>query len=200
LSVNNAPTGTLNVQGCFFPDPFNGASVGAIAPTAAGPVVIDNSTSPGDSYDITVMGSQAQNGAANYFTPYFLNIVNSGLAPRLGTTKSAFKRSALYVYPGSASGAFPIYPAFGIMQLILLTDNSTFPVNNAGKFNSDPGDKLTLEIQQNATGGFTATGFTNCRLAGGSFALATGAGDTSILHLEFDGTYWNEIGRALNVS
>lgn len=62
------------------------------------------------------------------------------------------------------------------------------------------GDKLRLILTQDATGSRTATWPSNFKKAGGTLTLSTGANAVDVIGMEWDGTYWRETSRSLNLS
>lgn len=97
---------------------------------------------------------------------------------------------------GNITGATTFNRANGRHITATATGNITTTITN-GFMN---GDRLTLEITQDGTGGRTISKPTNVKLVGGAFSPTAAAGATDSWTLEWDGTNWIEISRALNVS
>lgn len=78
---------------------------------------------------------------------------------------------------------------------ITLTANITgVTLKNAYK-----GRKVTIIFIQNAIGGYTVAWTTTVKLVGGAFTITTTASVGSAITLQYDGSNWWEISRALNL-
>jgi len=97
---------------------------------------------------------------------------------------------------GSATGATTFNRLNGSVITATLTGNITTTVTNGLAL----GDKLVLQLTQDGTGGRTVSKPANVRLVGGAFSPSAGAGATDTWSLVWDGTYWNETARSLNIS
>lgn len=96
---------------------------------------------------------------------------------------------------GNVSSGTTFNRVNGSLITARLTGNITTTVTNGFA----PGDTLTLQISQSG-GGNTISKPANVRLVGGAFSPSAGASAVDQWTLRWDGTYWNEIGRALNIS
>lgn len=70
----------------------------------------------------------------------------------------------------------------------------------ANPTNGQAGDILTLKITEDGVGTRTVTLGAAYKRAGGAYTLTTTAGASDILSFRFDGTNWNEIGRAAAIA
>jgi len=97
---------------------------------------------------------------------------------------------------GNVTGATTFNRANGATITATATGNITTTLAS-GRY---IGERLVLRITQDATGGRTISKPSNAKLVGGAFSPSAGAGAIDTWHLQWDGTNWNEIGRALNIS
>lgn len=100
-----------------------------------------------------------------------------------------------YYSAGNSSTAITITRVNGDSQLITMTGNATITLTN-GQIR---GDRINLTIVQ-SSGGHTVAFSSNVKKVGGAFTASAGAAAKDKITLEWDGTNWNEIGRALNLS
>lgn len=97
---------------------------------------------------------------------------------------------------GSVTGATTFNRINGETITATLAGNITTTVTNG--VNID--DRLILKLAQDATGSRTISKPTNVKLVGGAFNPTATASAIDIWELEWDGTNWNEVSRALNLS
>jgi hypothetical protein len=97
---------------------------------------------------------------------------------------------------GNVSGATTFTRVNGDVITATLTGNITVTFANG----LIKGDRLTLKLAQDGTGSRTASWPANFKKAGGSLTLSTGAGAVDVIDAVWDGTNWNEVSRALNLS
>jgi len=178
----------LTLIGCQFNDVYNGASVGAIAPLTSSLITAGNQSGLNTRPTFINHGSFSQS-AANTFTTSFFVYASSVLAPLLPSRKLV----AIF----TAGGAVTLSPFLGSTNVWTLNANTTvtMPVTAL----SEPGDEVVLVFIQGGAATYT-TAFVNCKIVGGSFVPTTGAGARSVIKLQYDGTFWNEISRGLNLS
>lgn len=97
---------------------------------------------------------------------------------------------------GNVTGATTFNREDGHTITATLTGNITVTLTNGVK----KGETLTLKLTQDGTGNRTVTWPSNFKKAGGSLTLSTGASAVDMITMQWDGTNWNEVSRALNVS
>jgi hypothetical protein len=96
----------------------------------------------------------------------------------------------------SVPGSVTINATSGQHQRVVLSANATSAVINNGSL----GQRLTIQWEQDATGGHTYVWPTNCKFAGGSAPSAsTAASYSDLLTFVYDGTNWLETAAALAV-
>lgn len=181
--------GALNLIGCTFVDPFNGAVTGAVAPTTASTILVSatNGTDTGPPR-FSFVGALSQNGTDSY-TEQFFNLGNNALAaPRIAPKKSVQSY-------GSLSGSFTTTPYSYSTAKWTLSGNNTVTISTA---NQSAGDRIAFDVTQDGTGGRTV-GFVNAKTAG-TFTPTAAAGARSRIEFEFDGTNWIEVARSLNLA
>lgn len=96
---------------------------------------------------------------------------------------------------GNITGATTFTRVNGDVITATFTGNVTTTVMNG----ISRGDKLTLQLTQGA-GANTISKPANVKLVGGAFSPSAAAGAVDTWTLEWDGTSWNELSRALNIS
>lgn len=181
--------GALNLIGCTFVDPHNGAVTGAVAPTTASTILVSatNGTDVGPPR-FEFVGALSQNGTDS-FTEQFFNLGTSSLAaPRIAPKKSVQSF-------GSLTGVFTVNPYQYQTAKWTLSGNNTITISVA---NQSAGDRVAFDVTQDGTGGKTIT-LTNAKTAG-VFTPTAAAGARSRIEFEFDGTNWIEVARALNLA
>lgn len=186
--VWDGPRGALNLVGCNFTDPFNGAVTGVVAPTTASTLLADctNGTSTFPPV-FNFIGSFSQNGV-NSFTEQFMgNALNNLGAPRFPTRRQ-------YTAAGNLSGAFTVQPKYYSNVSFTLTGNGTATIDTTS---SSAGDHITLDVTQDGSGGRTLA-LVNTKTAG-TFTPSAAAGARSRIEFEFDGTNWIEVSRSLSL-
>lgn len=97
---------------------------------------------------------------------------------------------------GNITGATTFDVWNGEYQTGTLTGNITTTISSGHYV----GQRLRLVLTQDGTGGRTISKPANTHLSGGVFSPSAAAGAVDEWILEWDGTYWNEISRALNIS
>lgn len=100
------------------------------------------------------------------------------------------------IQKGNITGAVTFDASTGNVQTGTLTGNITATIPNGDVV----GQLLTLILTQDGTGNRTMTSPSNLKKAGGTFTLSTGAGAVDTIVARWDGTYWREISRSLDLS
>ena len=177
--------GGLNIIGCNFTDVFNGASTGAIAPLTSSTITAGCQNSLNDRPTFVNIGSNSQSGT-NTFTDKFMTYA--------GTTAANLVPTRKQVGSATVGGAVNIAAQYFSTAIYTLNANSTFTMPVSAL--NEPGDVCTLIILQDATGGRTLA-FVNTKIVGGAFVPTAAANARSMIKLEYDGTFWNEISRGL---
>ncbi|SIS11535.1 beta strand repeat-containing protein [Williamsia sterculiae] len=95
---------------------------------------------------------------------------------------------------GSVSTSTTVNRNAGRTQSITLTGNATITFASC----LIPGETLTLQYTQDATGSRVPTFSSNVKHAKNSLVLSTTAGAIDFVDYMWDGTYWRETGRALS--
>lgn len=99
---------------------------------------------------------------------------------------------------GNITGATTFDRKNGDVITATLTENITVTLNT---IRVPKGSRLTLILTQDSTGSRTVTWPSTFKKAGGALALTSGAGDAvDVIRMQYDGTNWREISRALNQS
>ncbi len=181
---------------------LDGANAALVGITITGNRCFDNQGSPTQRYGIILSGGTGHSA---------INVSNNDLR---GNLTGAFLKSSFTLsttLPGlsllnnhglnpdcSFAVAFSTTPAFtrsnGRVQTLTLTDNIT-PTLPVTANTLQAGERMTLILTQDGTGGRTVTWPSNFKKAGGTLALSAGAGAVDVIEMIYDGTNWQETGR-----
>lgn len=102
----------------------------------------------------------------------------------------------LFYSQGNITGAISFAVVNGSKIKATLTGSITVTLSNGAY----PGDLLELTLIQDSSGSRTVSWPGNFKKAGGSLVLSTAAGSVDVVNMMWDGSNWNELSRALNVS
>jgi len=131
-----------------------------------------------------------------YFNNYFSTNINTPLSIFSINAKNNIGVNPDCVFnQGNITGATTFSRVNGSLITATFTGNVTTTITNG----VIPGDELILQLTQ-GSGGNTISKPSNVKLVGGAFSPSAGAGATDIWRLVWDGTSWNEVSRALNLS
>jgi len=97
---------------------------------------------------------------------------------------------------GNKTGAFTVNPAAGAIQSATLTGSIT-PTINTGTYK---GQKIDLELTQDATGGHTCAKPVNSKVPGGTLPISTAANARDVYRFRWSGVSWDWVGYQLNLS
>lgn len=129
------------------------------------------------------------------FTP--LNMADTAVLGGNVTVQNSVGVNPDVIYAqGNVSGTTIFNRVNGRIITATLTGNITVTLT-ADKVN---GDELILKLAQDATGSRTATWPSNFKKAGGTLVLSPGTNAVDVIKMRWDGTNWNEVSRALNLS
>lgn len=99
----------------------------------------------------------------------------------------------------SSNGTVSISAYTADIHVVNLQANCTTTALNTPATETNYSQVVTIEYVQDATGGRTYVWPTNCKFAGGSAPSDTTANKRSSVTFRYDGTNWQEIGRAVAV-
>lgn len=132
-----------------------------------------------------------------------LNIAITGCTLPSGVTYDSLANSGnilansnMNYSQGNVTGATTFNRVNGQHISATLTGSITVTLSDGGY----RGDTLTLKLTQDGTGNRTATWPSKFKKAGGSLTLSTSAAAVDVITMQWDGTNWNEVSRALDVS
>ena len=97
---------------------------------------------------------------------------------------------------GNKTGAFTVNPAAGAIQSATLTGSIT-PTINTGTYK---GQKIDLELTQDATDGHTCAKPVNSKVPGGTLPISTAANARDVYRFRWSGVSWDWVGYQLNLS
>jgi parallel beta-helix repeat protein len=126
------------------------------------------------------------------------NLVDSSLNPT-DVVSGNYTREGLLTNDlqdlGSLSGTVTINPVDGRKFKVVATGSLTFAIANGNSSDC----KIIIEVTQDTTGGRTITLPSNAKVSGSTFIASTAANATDRLELEWNGAYFVETGRVMNI-
>jgi hypothetical protein len=182
--------GALNLIGCLFSDPFLGQSTGAVAPLVSQypGVNMPNQTL----VRVNNIGSFSQLAQA---APITEGIIHTGLGVSSGAEHTTRRHGRLASTLGAGKSTLKMY--WGAIQEWTMTGATEIAIDGEG---AEIGDTFTLILKQDGAGGHALTWTVTPKLVGGAAFIPTVAiAARSMIMLMWDGTYWNEMYRGLDL-
>lgn len=122
--------------------------------------------------------------------------ISLGTITNLRSTNNAGINPSTTSNLGNISGTVTFTRVNGSHITAMLIGNVTTLITNG----LVKGERLILELTQDATGNRTVSKPANVKLVGGAFSPTASANATDVWQLEWDGSNWVEVSRSLNVN